>query len=61
MHGLGLARPAVLTRADLPPALPPDLPEQVSRALREDIGASDVTAADPAGTQALALCRGALR
>jgi hypothetical protein len=33
----------------------------VSRALREDIGASDVTAADPAGTQALALCRGALR
>ena len=28
----------------MPPALPPDLPEQVSRALREDIGPGDLTA-----------------
>jgi hypothetical protein len=34
----------------------------VSRALREGIGTGDVTARlTPAGTQALALCRGALR
>jgi nicotinate-nucleotide pyrophosphorylase (carboxylating) len=44
----------------LPAALPSDLPEQVSRALREDIGSGDLTAAliDP-GTLARAhiLCR----
>jgi nicotinate-nucleotide pyrophosphorylase (carboxylating) len=44
----------------LPPALPEDLPEQVSRALREDIGPGDLTASlvDP-GTLARAhiLCR----
>ena len=42
MHGFGLARPAVLNPPL--PALPADLPEQVSRALREDIGPGDVTA-----------------
>jgi len=38
VHGLGDARIALLT------ALPADLPDQVSRALREDIGSGDVTA-----------------
>jgi nicotinate-nucleotide pyrophosphorylase (carboxylating) len=38
VHGLGVARIAVLTE------LPADLPDQVSRALREDIGSGDVTA-----------------
>jgi nicotinate-nucleotide pyrophosphorylase (carboxylating) len=44
----------------LPPALPSDLPEQVSRALREDIGPGDLTASlIDAGTLACAhiLCR----
>jgi nicotinate-nucleotide pyrophosphorylase (carboxylating) len=41
VHGLGRARPAVLGLAG---RLPEDLPEQVSRALREDIGPGDVTA-----------------
>ena len=44
----------------MPPALPPDLPEQVSRALREDIGPGDLSASliEPA-TRARAhiLCR----
>lgn len=39
MHGLGRARAAVLTAS-----LPADLADQVSRALREDIGPGDVTA-----------------
>jgi nicotinate-nucleotide pyrophosphorylase (carboxylating) len=42
VHGFGLARPAVLNPPLL--AIPSDLPEQVSRALREDIGPGDVTA-----------------
>jgi len=44
----------------LPPALPEDLPEQVSRALREDIGPGDLTASlIDSGTLARAhiLCR----
>ena len=54
MHGLGDARPALLN------PLPDDLPEQVSRALREDIGPGDVTARlIPAGARLRAriLCR----
>jgi nicotinate-nucleotide pyrophosphorylase (carboxylating) len=48
VHGVGLARAAALT-------LPADLPDQVSRALREDIGSGDVTAAlVPAGQRARA-------
>jgi nicotinate-nucleotide pyrophosphorylase (carboxylating) len=38
VHGFSIARPAILN------SLPDDLPEQVSRALREDIGSGDVTA-----------------
>jgi nicotinate-nucleotide pyrophosphorylase (carboxylating) len=38
VHGFGDARVALLT------ALPADLPDQVSRALHEDIGSGDVTA-----------------
>ena len=45
MHGFGLPRPAILNRATAGGALPPDLPDQVARALAEDIGAGDVTAA----------------
>jgi nicotinate-nucleotide pyrophosphorylase (carboxylating) len=44
----------------LPPALPSDLPEQVSRALREDIGPGDLTASliDPGRVaRAHILCR----
>lgn len=46
MHGIGLARPAFLDhgKRPLPGVLPADLSEQVSRALREDIGSGDVTA-----------------
>lgn len=46
MHGLGLPRPALLDgwKRPLPAVLPADLPEQVSRALREDIGSGDRTA-----------------
>ena len=54
MHGLGDARPALLS------PLPEDLAEQVSRALREDIGPGDVTARlIPAGQvlRAHILCR----
>lgn len=49
MHGLGTARPAILKRSpsDAEPggALPPGIAEQVARALAEDIGSGDVTAA----------------
>jgi nicotinate-nucleotide pyrophosphorylase (carboxylating) len=54
VHGLGDARPALLS------PLPEDLAEQVSRALREDIGPGDVTARlIPAGQamRARILCR----
>jgi nicotinate-nucleotide pyrophosphorylase (carboxylating) len=57
VHGVGLARAAVLTS---PLELPSDLPDQVSRALREDIGSGDVTASlVPAGQRARArvVCR----
>jgi nicotinate-nucleotide pyrophosphorylase (carboxylating) len=40
VHGVGFARPAVLALA----ALPPDLAQQVTAALREDVGGGDVTA-----------------
>jgi nicotinate-nucleotide pyrophosphorylase (carboxylating) len=44
VHGLGIARLAVLNK------IPADMPEQVRRALAEDIGAGDLTAAlVPAG------------
>ncbi len=59
MHGLGDARPAVLSPAH-PDPLPGDLPEQVARALREDVGPGDVTARlIPAGQllRARILCR----
>lgn len=55
MHGLGLARPAALSER-----FPDDLPEQVSRALREDIGSGDVTAGlidASAEAHARVLCR----
>jgi len=66
VHGLGGPRPALLTIAATPQQwagpLPDDLPEQVSRALREDIGSGDVTArlidAD-AQARARVLCRDA--
>ncbi len=54
MHGRIQSPAAVLSE------LPADLPEQVSRALREDIGSGDVTAeliAATAQTQAWVLCR----
>jgi len=54
MHGCLQSPTAVLSQ------LPADLPDQVSRALREDIGSGDVTAAlIPTGQQAQArvLCR----
>ncbi len=46
MHGVGFARSALLDywKRPLPGVLPADLSEQVSRALREDIGSGDVTA-----------------
>jgi nicotinate-nucleotide pyrophosphorylase (carboxylating) len=66
VHGLGGPRPALLTIAGTPQELsgplPGDLPEQVSRALREDIGSGDVTARliDAAGAaRARVLCRDA--
>jgi nicotinate-nucleotide pyrophosphorylase (carboxylating) len=57
VHGFGTARPAVLkpsSSGDAPGgALPPDIATQVARALAEDIGSGDVTAAlIPDGTQA---------
>ena len=55
MHGLGVPRPAVLSNAAAGGSLPPDLVDQVARALAEDIGAGDVTAAlIPAATMARA-------
>ncbi len=45
VHGFGAARPAVLTSPAAGGALPPDIPAQVERALAEDIGNGDVTAA----------------
>jgi nicotinate-nucleotide pyrophosphorylase (carboxylating) len=42
VHGLGRARPAVLKQR---PALPRDLDQQVRRALDEDVGSGDLTAA----------------
>ncbi len=54
MHGRNQSLPAFLSE------LPADLPEQVARALREDIGSGDVTAeliAATAQTQARVLCR----
>jgi len=54
MHGCLQSPVAVLSQ------LPADLPDQVSRALREDIGSGDVTAAlIPAAqqVQARVLCR----
>ena len=66
MHGLGGPRPALLTIAGAPQEwagpLPADLPEQVSRALREDVGSGDVTAAlidATAAARARVLCRDA--
>jgi len=64
VHGFGHARPAALTITATPPnlagELPGDLSEQVSRALREDVGSGDVTArlieAD-AAARARVLCR----
>jgi nicotinate-nucleotide pyrophosphorylase (carboxylating) len=53
VHGVRLARAAALIR-------PTDLPDQVSRALREDIGSGDVTASlVPAGqrSRARVICR----
>lgn len=44
MHGLGDARAAVLTKPTAP-ALPGDLDQQVRRALDEDVGSGDLTAA----------------
>jgi nicotinate-nucleotide pyrophosphorylase (carboxylating) len=55
VHGRPVSRPAVLNRTRTGGALPPDLSAQVARALAEDIGAGDVTAAlIPAATQARA-------
>ena len=58
MHGLGAARPAVLkspASGAAGGALPPDIGAQVARALAEDIGSGDVTAAlIPADAQARA-------
>jgi nicotinate-nucleotide pyrophosphorylase (carboxylating) len=54
VHGFGYTRIAVLTE------LPADLPDQVSRALREDIGSGDVTAElipAPQRARAQLLCR----
>jgi len=54
VHGRNQSLPAFLSE------LPADLPEQVARALREDIGSGDVTAeliAATAQTQARVLCR----
>ncbi|MEO6185731.1 MAG: hypothetical protein ABIP38_02960, partial [Steroidobacteraceae bacterium] len=45
MHGWCFTRPAVLTSPAAGGALPPDIPAQVARALAEDIGTGDVTAA----------------
>ena len=66
MHGLGIPRPALLTIAGSPQEwagpLPGDLPEQVSRALREDVGSGDVTARlidAEAAARAHVLCRDA--
>ena len=66
MYGFSHTRPALLTIAGTPQELagplPADLPEQVSRALREDVGSGDVTArlvdAD-AQARARVLCRDA--
>ena len=58
MHGFGLARAAVVDASTL--TLPADLPEQVSRALREDVGSGDVTAqliAADATARARVVCR----
>jgi len=55
VHGCGQSPAATLNNT-----LPPDLPEQVARALREDIGRADITAGlIPERTQARArlLCR----
>ena len=64
MHGFGVARPALLAPGPQPQVLtarlPDDLPEQVSRALREDIGPGDVTAqliAPDTAAKARVLCR----
>jgi nicotinate-nucleotide pyrophosphorylase (carboxylating) len=55
VHGLGLPRPAVLNKSGTGGVLPPDLSDQVARALAEDIGTGDVTAAlIPEATQARA-------
>jgi len=66
VHGLGRARPAILTITGTPQnqtgELPGDLPEQVSRALREDVGTGDVTARlidAHARARARVLCRDA--
>ncbi len=45
MHGWRLTWPAVLTSSPAGGDLPPDIPAQVARALAEDIGTGDVTAA----------------
>jgi len=62
VHGVGLARPAFLDhwKRPLPGVLPADLSEQVSRALREDIGSGDVTAqliAQQRQARASVICR----
>lgn len=55
MHGLGIPRTAILSTSATGGPLPPDLSEQVARALAEDIGTGDVTAAlIPAATMARA-------
>jgi nicotinate-nucleotide pyrophosphorylase (carboxylating) len=58
VHGFGLARVAAVEAPTL--TLPADLPEQVSRALREDVGSGDVTAqliAADATARAQVVCR----
>jgi nicotinate-nucleotide pyrophosphorylase (carboxylating) len=55
LHGWCISRAAVLIQAVKVGPLPPDLSDQVARALAEDIGAGDVTAAlIPAATAARA-------
>lgn len=57
MHGWPEPRPALLNRSAIrtPPAIPPDLHAEVRRALEEDVGTGDLTAAlVPAGQSARA-------
>ena len=51
MHGVGISRPALLDARGLTDAAAPDVGAQVAAALREDIGAGDVTALLVAASQ----------